>query len=277
MPGFVEGHASCTLFDSGATHDYIDSAFVAKCGIKQYPAEGRVSCAGGKGVPVTNYVLARVQVQALSETVEMYVADMPSPNVHVILGQTWLKKHKGVISYAENCVMFWQGNRRAKLKCVCGDPALPPPPSLPYGSRNFVEFQADVKKGCRYFVVNVMAHEEEEGGAVSAPDCGKPFKAVFHPVVEEYPDVFADLPAGLPPDRGVGHSINTGNSPPVSRNMYRLSPKEKAEVERQLKELVDTGFVQPSHSAWGAPVIFVAKKSGELRMCVDYRALNAVT
>lgn len=242
MPGFVEGHASCTLFDSGATHDYIDSAFVAKYGIKQYPAEGRVSCAGGKSVPVTNCVLARGQVQALSETVKMYVVDMPSPNVHVILGQTWLKKHKGVV--------FWQGNMRAKLKCVCGDPALPPPPSWPSGSMNFVEFQADVKMGCQYFVMNVMAHEEEEEGAVSAPDCGKPFKAVFHPVVEEYPDVFADLPAGLPPDRGVGHSINTGNSPPVSRNMYRLSPKEKAEVERQLKELVDKGFVQPSRSAW---------------------------
>ena len=58
--------------------------------------------------------------------------------------------------------------------------------------------------------------------------------------------------------------------------MYRLSPKEKAEVERQLSELLDKGFIQPSRSAWGAPVIFVAKKSGELRMCVDYRALDQV-
>lgn len=103
MPGFVDSHASCTLFDSGAKHDYIDSAFMAKCGIKQYPTEGRMSCAGGQSVPVTSYVLARVQVQALSETVKMYVVDMPTPNVHVLLGQTWLKAHKGVISYAGNC------------------------------------------------------------------------------------------------------------------------------------------------------------------------------
>ncbi len=60
MPAFVEGHALCTLFDSGATHDYIDSAFVAKCGIKQYSTGGRVSCTGGKSVSVTNYVLGRV-------------------------------------------------------------------------------------------------------------------------------------------------------------------------------------------------------------------------
>lgn len=57
--------------------------------------------------------------------------------------------------------------------------------------------------------------------------------------------------------------------------MYRLSPKEKAEVKQQLADLVDEGFVQPSHSAWGAPVIFVAKKNNEeLRMWVDYRASN---
>ena len=77
-----------------------------------------MSCAGGKSVPVTGYVLACMQVQVLSETVKMYVVDMPSPNVHVILGQTWLKEHKVVISYAANCVMFWQSNRHAKLKCV---------------------------------------------------------------------------------------------------------------------------------------------------------------
>ena len=51
-------------------------------------------------------------------------------------------------------------------------------------------------------------------------------------------------------------------------------PKEKADVERQLSEMLEKGFIQPSRSAWGAPVIFVAKKSGKLRMCMDYRALN---
>ena len=75
--------------------------------------------------------------------------------------------------------------------------------------------------------------------------------------------MFAELPSGLPPDRGVGHTINTGDSTPVSRPMYRL-PKERAEVQRQLAELLEKGFIQPSHSAWGAPVIFVAKKTEDL-------------
>ena len=59
--------------------------------------------------------------------------------------------------------------------------------------------------------------------------------------------------------------------------MYRLSLKAKAEVERQLADPVDKAFIWPSHSAWGAPVIFVAKKNGELQTCVDNRALNQVT
>ena len=139
---------------------------------------------------------------------------------------------------------------------MCGDQALLPLSSLPSGSMNFVKFQTDVKKGCWYCDdCNVMTHEEEKGEVVSAPDCSKPFTAVFHPVVEECLDVFADLPAGAPPNQGAGHKFNIGNSPPVSRNMYRLSPKEKAEVERQLKELVDKGFVQPT-ALLGGPLCF---------------------
>lgn len=89
--------------------------------------------------------------------------------------------------------------------------------------------------------------------------------------------VFDALPNGLPPDRGMSHTIDTGNSPPVSRPMYRLSTKEKQEVEAQVKELLTKGFIQPSNSPYGSPVLFVQKKDGSLRMCVDYRALNSIT
>ena len=89
--------------------------------------------------------------------------------------------------------------------------------------------------------------------------------------------MFAERPPGLPPDRGVGHTINLSDSSPVSKPMYRLSPKEQQEVTRQVKDLLARGLIQPSHSAYSSPVIFVRKKSGELRMCVDYRALNQKT
>ena len=170
----------------------------------------------------------------------MFVVDMPTPNLHVVLGQGWLKAYRAVLFFADGCVRLWQGDRRAVLKCVGDDASLPlpPPPPMPAYTLNFMQFQEAIKeKGSRYFVVNVLnaegaVAEAAEDGEIPEPNCNKRFKSALHPIVEAYLDVFAELPAGLPPDRGVGHSINTGNSPPISKPMYRLSTQEKAEVER---------------------------------------------
>ena len=64
---------------------------------------------------------------------------------------------------------------------------------------------------------------------------------------------------------------------PISRHPYHMAPKELAEIKKQLEELLEKGFIRPSSSPWGCPDIFVKKKDGTLRMCVDYRPLNAVT
>jgi hypothetical protein len=99
------------------------------------------------------------------------------------------------------------------------------------------------------------------------------------PLLGAYADVFpADLPAELPPKRDVDHRIELepGTTPP-SRPTYRLSPTELDELRKQLADLTAHGFIQPSQSPYGAPVLFVKKKGGELRMCVDYRALNKIT
>jgi hypothetical protein len=98
-------------------------------------------------------------------------------------------------------------------------------------------------------------------------------------VLKEYSDVFpAALPAGLPPSRDIDHRIELvpGSTPP-SRPTFRMSPKELDELKKQLAELSASGFIQPSKSPYGAPVLFVKKKDGTSRMCIDYRALNAVT
>ena len=96
-------------------------------------------------------------------------------------------------------------------------------------------------------------------------------------VAKEFGDVFAERPPGLPPDRGVGHTINLADSSPVSKPMYRLSPSEQQEVTCQVKDLLARGLIQPSHSAYSSPVIFVRKNTGELRMCVECRALDQKT
>lgn len=98
-------------------------------------------------------------------------------------------------------------------------------------------------------------------------------------ILESYKEVFPEeLPVGLPPQREVDHRIELipGSTPP-SRPTYRLSVAELEELKKQLKDLVEHGFIRPSKSAFGAPILFVKKKDGSMRMCVDYRALNDIT
>jgi len=97
-------------------------------------------------------------------------------------------------------------------------------------------------------------------------------------VVSEFPDVFPEELPGLPPDREVEFAIELiPGTPPISRRPYQMPPNELTELKNQLNELLDKGFIRPSSSEWGCPALFVKKKDQSLRMCVDYRPLNAVT
>ncbi|GAQ92139.1 putative retrotransposon protein [Klebsormidium nitens] len=87
-----------------------------------------------------------------------------------------------------------------------------------------------------------------------------------------------DLPGTLPPDRGMLFHIETlPGASPVNRPIYRLSPSELEELRRTLDDLLAKGFIRPSNSPWGAPVLFAPKKDRGLRFCIDYRRLNKQT
>ncbi|GKD59748.1 putative reverse transcriptase domain-containing protein, partial [Tanacetum coccineum] len=89
------------------------------------------------------------------------------------------------------------------------------------------------------------------------------------PVVQEFPEVFPEDLPGIPPTRQVEFRIDLVP--------YRLAPSEMKELAEQLQELMDKGFIRLSSSPWGAPVLFVKKKDGSFRMCIDYRELNKLT
>ncbi|GJW30642.1 reverse transcriptase domain-containing protein, partial [Tanacetum coccineum] len=97
-------------------------------------------------------------------------------------------------------------------------------------------------------------------------------------VVRDFPEVFLDDLSGLPPIQEIEFRIElTPEATPVEKSPYHLAPSELEELSRQLKELQDKGFIRPSSSPWGAPVLFVKKKDGSFRMCIDYRELNKLT
>nr|GEU40316.1 putative reverse transcriptase domain-containing protein [Tanacetum cinerariifolium] len=98
------------------------------------------------------------------------------------------------------------------------------------------------------------------------------------PIVQNFPEVFPEDLSGHPPTRPVEFQIDlVPGAAPVARAPYRLASFEMKELSEQLKELSDKGFIRPSSSPWGAPVLFVKKKDGSFRMCIDYRELNKLT
>jgi hypothetical protein len=97
-------------------------------------------------------------------------------------------------------------------------------------------------------------------------------------VVRDFPDIFPEELPGMPPDREVEFVIDLlPRTAPISKRPYRMSVEELKELKKQLMELQEAGYIHPSSSPWGAPVLFVQKKDGSQRMCVDYRSLNDVT
>uniref|UniRef100_A0A2N9EF72 Integrase catalytic domain-containing protein n=1 Tax=Fagus sylvatica TaxID=28930 RepID=A0A2N9EF72_FAGSY len=123
-----------------------------------------------------------------------------------------------------------------------------------------------LRKGCRGYLATVRDTQQDE------------LKLENIPIVSEFPEVFPEDLLGLPPDREIEFSVDLlPGSGPISKAPYRMAPAELKELKEQLQELLDKGFIRPSVSPWGAPVLFVKKKDGSMRLCIDYREINRVT
>nr|GEV83117.1 putative reverse transcriptase domain-containing protein [Tanacetum cinerariifolium] len=130
--------------------------------------------------------------------------------------------------------------------------------------------QEYMAKGCQTFLAQISAKKKEDKSE------GKQLRVV--PIVRGFPKVFLEDLPGLPPARPVEFQIDLiPGAAPVARAPYRLAPSEMKKLSKQLQELSDKGFIRPSSSPWGAPVLFVKKKDGLFRMCIDYRELNKLT
>ncbi|GJR91837.1 putative reverse transcriptase domain-containing protein [Tanacetum coccineum] len=125
-------------------------------------------------------------------------------------------------------------------------------------------------KGCHVFLTHVTTKKTEDKSE------GKRLEDV--PIIRDFHEVFPKDMSGLPPTRQVEFQIDLiPGATPVARAPYRLAPSEMKELSDQLQELFDKGFIRPSSLPWGAPVLFIKKKDGSFRMCIDYRELNKLT
>jgi hypothetical protein len=136
-----------------------------------------------------------------------------------------------------------------------------------------MQFKREIQKGEQMYLALIQTASEQSTDAKVSNHSD-----ASH-IISEFKDVFPDdLPSGLPPQREIDHRIELepGQNPP-SKPTYRLSQPETDELKKQLGELLAKGHIRESKSPYGAPVLFVKKKDGSMRMCIDYRALNKIT
>jgi hypothetical protein len=301
----VAGCSATVLLDSGASHSFISAAFAEANGLKVLPPVQAytVRLASGESVALQGQCTFKVTMQDYSGTVTALVMPEMLPQTDLILGDGWLRNEQAKLCYSTGTCTLHKGGRVRTLSLARGDlpvtddqlihhmlasmiAAVAPPPII-----SAKQAHKEMKRGARCFTV--LVQEVLEDVSVSscntmmcAPKCVKSTLAsvqtetndALQSLLDEYKDVFADLPPGLPPERNVVHSIplEPGSKPPAKR-LYRLSPAELTEVKRQVKELLTKGFIEPSTGPFGAPILFVAKRDGSLRMVIDYRALNKIT
>jgi hypothetical protein len=177
----------------------------------------------------------------------------------IVIGMDWLETHEANLNYKTKRLSLVDDERQRRV-IVGRNQGV----SLRFDSS--LQLRKSVRKGCKLYAILALY---EKGVA----------KGLEHlPVVKEFADVFPEELPGMPPERELEFTIDLKpRTEPIARTPYRMSTPELQELKMQLKELLDLGLIHPSVSPWGAPVIFIRKKDGSWRLCIDYRQLNKAT
>jgi hypothetical protein len=268
----LHGHDAVALLDSGAADNFISEAAVKKLGLKTVPAyyangqRAAVSLADGALKPDGSIARVSIRVGTYSDTINFLVTKLVGQDF--ILGLPWLKQHNPRVDWPSSTLHFCYAGKPHFLKAGSADDHTGVETRL----CNLSTVEGAFRKGEHVFLATVKATDSDTAASAKAA-------IDLSDIIKKYPHVFPDdLPAGLPPDRAVNHDINlVPGSAPATAPLRRYSDAEQEEIAKQIQELIEKGFIQPSTSPFGAPVLFVRKKDGTLRMCIDYRRLNSIT
>lgn len=276
--GNVSGHPARILIDCGAEGNVLSSSFRKAHDLPRLP---------GPPIPI---ILPDGSSSISSHTCSVSIARdkysdnldtllYPLQNYDLILGKPWLTSINPSINWRTNDLHFTHNGHQVLWTCRG---AAASSVTTRSGGRllSHLHFHSlAAQPGNTVFMALVKISKKTDDSDNSKPALVTLSPEIHTIIHEEYPDVFPDtLPSGLPPDRGDAMKIETDpNADPPFRPVIRLSIAELDELRKQLDDLLQKGFIKPSTSPYGAPVLFVKKKDGTLRMCVDYRGLNRIT
>ncbi|GJV62804.1 putative reverse transcriptase domain-containing protein [Tanacetum coccineum] len=236
----LNGYFATTLFNSGADYSFVSTTFIPLLGLKPTYLGFRykIEIASGQLVEIDK-VIKGCKLEIEGRDFDIDLIPFRHGSFDMIIGMDWLSNYKAEI--------------------ICHEKVVRIP--LPDGK-----------------VLRVVGERLEEKARLlmSAKVSDKKQEKIV--VVRDFPEVFLDDLFGLPPIWEIEFRIELiPEATPVAKSPYRLAPSEMEELFGQLKELQDKGFIRLSSSHWGAPVLFVKKKDGSFRMCIDYRELNKLT
>jgi hypothetical protein len=233
----LNGHPIVILFDTGATHDFISKACTQRYRLAIEPTNTPYVISTLGGRVITKELVMHTPLNLAGKLFRTSLIVLDGQGIHVILGMSWMKGHKAQLDIVSHTVHL---NSPAN-----GVVVLQLPPSATKHSSVHHTSAQNLEDIC---------------------------------IAREFPDVFPDDLPSMPPDQDVEFTIDLHpGTTPISRRPYMMTPKELVELKVQLNELMDKGFIHPSSSSWGCPALVVKKKDQSLRLCVDYRPLNAVT
>jgi hypothetical protein len=239
---FVNDTSAVVLFESGASHSFISAAYVEKHNLPLALLKCQMIVSSPGGDMSTRQLCPKVNLKIRGVHFVANLIVLELKGIDIILGMEWLSKHKVLINYAKKSVKL----------------------TTPEGKElEFIVEPIVTTKG----VANLAKVNQLD--ASQGPEV---------PVVSQFPDVFPEKLPGMPLDRHIEFVIELmPNTAPIYKSPYTMATLELEELKENFKELLEKGFILPSSSLWGAPMIFVLKKDGTQRLCVDYCPLNEVT
>ncbi|GJY96745.1 putative reverse transcriptase domain-containing protein [Tanacetum coccineum] len=243
----LNDHHAYMLFDSGADRSFVSNTFSALLDITPFALDVRyvVELDDGRTLE-TNTMLRGCTLGLLGHPFNIDLMPIDLGSFNVIIGMDWLAKNHAVIVCDEKIVRIPYEN---EILIVQGDKSDKEKKYI-ISIISCVKAKKYMEKGCQLFLAQVMVKETE--------DKSKEKRLEDVSTVRDFPEVFPEDLPGLPPKQQVEFQIDlVPGAAPVAQAPYRLAPSEMEELSTQLQELSDKGFIRPSSSPWGAPVLFV--------------------